>query len=60
MNFAGKWMKLENIILTEVTQTQENILSIYSCTSGYFHKIQDTHATLHRPKEGKQVCLNLT
>jgi hypothetical protein len=24
MNFSGKWMKLENIILTEVTQTQKD------------------------------------
>ena len=25
MNFADKWMKLENIILSVVTQTQKNI-----------------------------------
>jgi hypothetical protein len=24
MNFAGKWMELENIILIEVTQTQKD------------------------------------
>jgi hypothetical protein len=24
MNFAGKWMELENIILHEVTKTQKN------------------------------------
>jgi hypothetical protein len=25
MNFAGKWSELENIILSEVTQTQKDI-----------------------------------
>ena len=25
MNFAGKWMELENIILDEVTQTQKDM-----------------------------------
>jgi hypothetical protein len=24
MNFAGKWMELENIILSKVTQTQKD------------------------------------
>ena len=27
LNFAGKWMELENIILSEVTQTQKDNLS---------------------------------
>jgi hypothetical protein len=26
MNFAGKWMELENIILSEVTQTQKTCM----------------------------------
>jgi hypothetical protein len=26
MNFAGKWMELENIILNEVTQAQKDII----------------------------------
>ena len=25
MNFSGKWMELENYILSEVTQTQNNM-----------------------------------
>jgi hypothetical protein len=25
MNFVGKWMELENIILSEVTQTQKDM-----------------------------------
>jgi hypothetical protein len=35
MNFAGKWMELENIILSEVTQIQNDIYDIYSVISGY-------------------------
>jgi hypothetical protein len=35
MNFAGKWMELENIILSEVTQTQKNIHGMYSLISRY-------------------------
>jgi hypothetical protein len=30
MKFAGEWMELENIMLSEVTQTQNNIYGIYS------------------------------
>jgi hypothetical protein len=35
LNFAGKWMELENIILGEVTQTQKDMHSMYSLISGY-------------------------
>jgi hypothetical protein len=35
MRFLGKWMELENIILSEVTQSQKNTHSIYSLISGY-------------------------
>ena len=30
LNFAGKWMELENIILNEVTQTQKDNYHMYS------------------------------
>jgi hypothetical protein len=30
MNFAGEWMNLENIILSEVTQTQKDSHGMYS------------------------------
>ena len=30
VNFAGKWMELENIILSEVTQSQKDMHGIYS------------------------------
>ena len=35
MNFVGKWMELENIILSEVTQTQKDMHGMYSLISGY-------------------------
>ena len=33
--FAGKWIELENIILTEVTQTEKDKHDMYSLISGY-------------------------
>jgi hypothetical protein len=35
LNFAGKWMELENIILSEVTQTQKDMRGMYLLISGY-------------------------
>lgn len=35
MKFIGKWMELENIILSEVTQSQKNIHGMHSLISGY-------------------------
>ena len=35
MNFAGRWMELENTILSEVTQTQKSVHGIYSLISEY-------------------------
>ena len=33
MKFSGKWMELENIILSEVTQTQKNKHGMHSLTN---------------------------
>ena len=33
LKFAGKWMELENIILSEVTQTQKDNYYTYSLVS---------------------------
>jgi hypothetical protein len=33
MKFLGKWMDLEGIILSEVTQSQKNSLNMYSLIS---------------------------
>jgi len=35
MKFIGKWMELENIILSEVTQSQKSTHGMYSLISGY-------------------------
>jgi hypothetical protein len=35
MNLIGKWMELENIILSEVTQIQKDMHDMYSLISGY-------------------------
>jgi hypothetical protein len=35
MKFKGKWMEPENIILSEVNQSQKNIHGMYSVISGY-------------------------
>jgi hypothetical protein len=35
MKFLGKWMELEKIILSEVTQTQKNTHVMYSLISVY-------------------------
>jgi hypothetical protein len=35
MSFASKWVELENIILSKVTQTQKDMHDMYSLISGY-------------------------
>jgi hypothetical protein len=35
MKFLGKWMELECIILSEVTQSQKSSHDMYSLISGY-------------------------
>jgi hypothetical protein len=35
MKFLGKWLDLEGIILSEVTQSQKNSNDMYSQISGY-------------------------
>ena len=35
MKFLGKWMELENIILSEVIQSQKNTHGMNSLISGY-------------------------
>jgi hypothetical protein len=34
-SFTPKWMELENIILSEVTQTQKDMHGMYSLISGH-------------------------
>jgi hypothetical protein len=35
MEFVGKWMEVENIILSEVTQSQKNTHGMHSLISRY-------------------------
>ena len=35
LKFLGKWMGLENIILSEVTQSSKNTHGVHSLISGY-------------------------
>ena len=35
LSFADKWIGLENIILSEVTQTQKDMYGMYSLVSRY-------------------------
>ena len=35
LKFVGKWMDLENIMLSEVTQTQKDKYHMYSLISGF-------------------------
>jgi hypothetical protein len=35
LRFVGKWMELDKIILTEVSQIQKDMHSMYSLLSGY-------------------------
>jgi hypothetical protein len=51
MNFGGKWMELENIILNEVTQAQNDEHGMSSLISINRHKLQASHATIHRAKK---------
>ena len=35
MKFLGKWVEIENVILSEVAQPQKNTHSMHSLISGY-------------------------
>ena len=35
MNLLGKWLEVEGIMLSEVTQSQKNSNDMYSLISGY-------------------------
>ena len=50
LNFAGKWVELENLILSEVTQTQKDNYHMYSLISGFKHKAKKTRLQITTPK----------
>ena len=53
IKFADKWMELEKIILSVVTQTQKEKHGMYSHKVNNNHKLQDNQAAIHRPMESR-------
>jgi hypothetical protein len=51
MKFLGKRMELENIILSEVSQSQKNTHGIHSLMSP---EAQNTQGTIHKPHEAQE------
>jgi hypothetical protein len=54
MKFLGKWMELENNILSEVTQSENNTQDIYSLISGFSPEARNTQDTIHRANEAHE------
>jgi len=52
--FIGKWMELENIILSEVTQSQKNTHGMHSLYVDISPNAQITQDTIHRPYEAQE------
>jgi biotin-(acetyl-CoA carboxylase) ligase len=48
MKFAGKWMELENIILSKVTQTKPRQKNTYGMYSLICSKVHNDYDTTHR------------
>ena len=46
MKFLGKWVELENVILSEVTQSQKNTYGMHSL---------NTQDTIPTPNEAQEV-----
>ena len=57
MKFANKWMELENIILSEVTQSQKNIHGMYSLICGYQEKSSE-HPRYNCMYILNDICIN--
>jgi hypothetical protein len=51
MNFAGKWVELENIMLSKVTNGHSWYVIMDKCILAIKCRY---HITLHRPKEAKE------
>lgn len=55
MNLTGRWIELKNILLSETTQTQQNMRDVYALVNvDISQKVQDTCDKPHGPKEVKQ------
>jgi hypothetical protein len=53
LSFSGKWMELENIILSEVTQTQKDMHGMYSQTNKQTNK-HHTEYPRYSPQNSKR------
>jgi hypothetical protein len=61
MKFLGKWMELENTILSEITQSQKNTHGMHSLISGYISpEVRNNQGIIHKPhetqEEGRPKC----
>jgi hypothetical protein len=54
MKLLEKWMDLEHIILSEVTQSQKNTLDRHSLISGYYPRIWNIQDTIHKTQETRE------
>jgi hypothetical protein len=54
MKLLGKWRELENIILSEVTQSQNYTHGMHLMLSGYQPRSLNTEDTIHRPHEAQE------
>jgi hypothetical protein len=50
LSFAGKWMELENIILSDVTQNQKDTHGMYSLVRGYWPKTKQENQKTNKQK----------
>ena len=54
MKFLGKWIKLENIILSEVTQSQKNTHGMHSLRMDISPDAQNTRDIIHMKLKKKE------
>jgi hypothetical protein len=56
--FLGKWMELENIILSDVTQSQKNTYGMHSLITGYWPRnLEYPRYNSHEAQEeGRPQC----
>ena len=57
LSFATKWMELENITLSEVTQSQKDMHGTYSLISGYYQKNKITEYTSYSPQNSQRSTI---
>ena len=54
LSFAGKWMELENIIISEIAQTQRTCM-VYNKWILDQKNVATTQDTVHRTHKGQQA-----